>query len=289
MLNKKKIDVTNIILTICFFLVAIAVVYPFYSSILTSFMTEKESSEHAFPIIVKNPTLSAYKQIFTDSKIPSGYFNTFLMLLMDVPLAMIINTALAYALSRKRFPFSKFINNMIVFTMYFGGGLIPSYLLIKSLGLMGSRWSVVLPTLASTYNMILIKSYFYTLPDSLEESAKLDGANDLVIFGRIFVPLAKPILATVFLFICVGRWNEWYSSLLYLNDSRRWPLSLVLRGIIDEVAVSAENAELGSLENTNSQGVKMASIAVTMGPIMILYPFLQKYFMSGLTIGAVKG
>ncbi len=289
MLNKKKIDVTNIILTICFALVAIVVVYPFYSSILTSFMTEKEALENPFPLIVKNPTLSAYKQIFSDSKIPSGYINTGIMLLMDIPLAMIINTALAYALSRKSFPFSKFLNNMIVFTMYFSGGLIPSYLLIRNLGLMGSRWAVVLPTLAGTYNMILIKSYFYTLPDSLEESAKLDGANDLIIFSKIFIPLAKPILATVFLFVCVGRWNEWYQSLLYLNDSRSWPLQLVLRGIIDEVAVNSENAELGSLENTYSQGVKMASIAVTMGPIMILYPFLQKYFMSGLTIGAVKG
>ena len=289
MLNKKKIDVTNIILTFCFVLVAIVVVYPFYSSILTSFMTEKEVMENPFPFIVKDPTLASYKQIFSDSKIPSGYVNTAIMLLMDIPLSMVINTALAYALSRKSFPFSKFFNNMIVFTMYFGGGLIPSYLLIKSLGIMGSRWSVVLPTLASTYNMILIKSYFYTLPDSLEESAKLDGANDLVIFGKIFIPLAKPILATVFLFICVGRWNEWYSSLLYLNDSRAWPLSLVLREIITETVSKTENADMGSLENTFSQGVKMASIAVTMGPIMILYPFLQKYFMSGLTVGAVKG
>jgi len=289
MLNKKKIDVTNIVLTICFVIVAIVVVYPFYSSILTSFMTEKEAMENTFPLIVKNPTLASYKQILTDSKIPTGYMNTAIMLLMDIPLAMVINTALAYALSRKSFPFSKFLNNMIVFTMYFGGGLIPSYLLIKSLGIMGSRWAVVLPSLANTYNMILIKSYFYTLPDSLEESAKLDGANDLVIFSKIFIPLAKPILATVFLFICVARWNEWYSSLLYLNDSRRWPLSLVLREIITETVSKTENADMGALENTFSQGVKMASIAVTMGPIMILYPFLQKYFMSGLTIGAVKG
>lgn len=288
-MKKKKIDVTNIVLTLLFTFVAIIVVYPFYSSILISFMTEKELLANPFPYIVKNPTIVAYKQIFADSKIPLGYANTFFYLIVGVPLSMVVNTSLAYALSRKSFLFSKIINNLVVFTMYFGGGLIPTYILIRDLGLMGSRWAIIFPTIVSTYNMILIKSFFYTLPDSLEESAKLDGANDMIIFVRIFLPLAKPILATVFLFFCVGRWNEWYTSLLYLNDANKWPLQMVLREIVNETQKTMENAELGSLENTFPKSVKMASIVVTMAPIMVLYPFLQKYFMSGLTVGAVKG
>lgn len=286
---KKKIDVTNIVLTLLFSIVAIIVVYPFYSSILISFMTEKELLVTPFPFMVKEPTIAAYKQIFADSKIPTGYANTLFYLVVGVPLSMVVNTALAYALSRKSFLFSKTINNLVVFTMYFGGGLIPTYILIKDLGLMGSRWAIIFPTIVSTYNMILIKSFFYTLPDSLEESAKLDGANDMVIFVKIFLPLAKPILATVFLFFCVARWNEWYTSMLYINDINKWPLQMVLREIVNETQKTMENAELGELENTFPQSIKMASIAVTMAPIMVLYPFLQKYFMTGLTVGAVKG
>ena len=288
-MRKKKIDVVNIVLTLMFIVVAIAVIYPFYSSILISFMKEKELFANPIPIVVKEPTLAAYKKIFSDAKILNGYKNVFLLIIGVVPLHMIVNTSMAYALSRKRFLFSKLINNFVVFTMYFSGGLIPSYLLIRDLGLMDSLWAVILPMIASAYNMILIKSFFYTIPDSLEESAKLDGANDIVIFVKIFLPLAVPILATIFLFICVGTWNQWYQPMLYINNIEKWPLQLVLRDIISTTAQEVENADIGGLKEEFPQSVKMAAVTVTMAPIMLLYPFLQKYFMSGLTVGAVKG
>ena len=288
MLKNKRIDITNIVLTAIFIILAIVVVYPFYSSILISFMTEKELIMNPIPYMVKEPTLAAYKELFSDSKIVTGYKNTALLLLTIVPLHMIVNSAMAYALSRKSFLFSKTVNNLVVFTMYFSGGLIPGYLLIKSLGIMNTLWAIILPSLASPYNMILIKSFFYTLPDSLEESAKLDGANDLTIYGKIYIPLALPILATVFLFICVGTWNEWYRALLYLNDAKKWPIQLVLREVINTTVSEVENADLSN-QRVFPQSIKMASLVVTMAPIMVLYPFLQKYFMSGLTVGAVKG
>lgn len=288
MLKNKKIDVVNIVLTFVFVVLAIVVVYPFYSSILISFMTEKELALTPIPYMVKEPTLAAYRELFSGGKIPTGYKNTFILIFTVVPLHMVVNSAIAYSLSRKSFLFSKTINNMVVLTMYFGGGLIPAYLLIKNLGIMNSLWAVILPMVASPYNMILIKSFFYTIPDSLEESAKLDGANDLTIYARIYIPLALPILATVFLFICVGTWNQWYQAMLYLNDEKKWPIQLVLRNIINTTVSEAANADIAD-QKVFPQSIKMASLVVTMAPIMVLYPFLQKYFMSGLTVGAVKG
>ena len=160
MLKNKKIDTVNIVWTAFFIVMAVAVVYPFYSSILISFMTEKELALNPIPLVVKEPTLSAYREIFSDSKIATGYKNTFLLVLSVVPLHMIVNSAMAYALSRKKFLLSKTVNNLVVFTMYFAGGLIPSYLLIRNLGIMDTLWAVILPLIVSPYNMILIKSFF---------------------------------------------------------------------------------------------------------------------------------
>ena len=176
--------------------------------------------------------------------------------------------------------------------MYFGGGTIPLYLLIRSYGLMNNLLSLIIMHSFTVYHMVLIKNFFYTIPDSLEESAKIDGANDLVIFGRIFLPLAKPIIATVALYVTVAVWNEWYSAMLYLSDPKKWPLQLVLREIIGnataEITEEMQGDELVTKE-TFALNVQMASVVVTMVPIMLVYPYMQKFFMSGLTVGAVKG
>ncbi|MBR2884494.1 MAG: carbohydrate ABC transporter permease, partial [Clostridia bacterium] len=199
---------------------------------------------------------------------------------------------MGYALSRKRFFLSKTINNLTVFTMYFGGGIIPVYLMVKSYGLINSLASVMLIGVFNVYNMILVKNYFFTLPDSLEESAKIDGANDIKIFWQIYMPLAKPIIATVSLFTAVTVWNEWYNPMLFITDSKKWPLQLVLREIINNAtAVVKEDVSADDIavKETFALNVQMASVVVTMLPIMLVYPFLQKYFMQGLTVGAVKG
>lgn len=291
-MKLKKISVGNIILGAIMILWGIFILYPFYNSILVSFMSQAEYMRKPFALFVSNPTLVAYEEIFSDSKFFDGYKTTLTMMLFKLPLSLLMVTAMGYALSRKKFFMSKVINNLTVFTMYFGGGVIPLYLLVKSYGLMGNLLSVIIVSSFSVYNMVLVKNFFYTIPDSLEESAKLDGANDLVIFGRIYIPLAKPIIATVALFTAVEIWNAWYEPMLFISDSKKWPLQLVLREIISNATATVkEDAEGEDLLNkeTFALNVQMASVVVTMLPIMLVYPFLQKYFMSGLTVGAVKG
>lgn len=287
----KKIDIYNFI--IGFFLLAwgLLIFYPFYNAVLVSFMTEAEYMRNPFSLFVKNPTFTSYIEIFSDDKILNGYRSTLSVILFHLPLNLISTSTMAYALSRKPFPFSKFVNNAVVFTMYFGGGIIPLYLLIRSYGLMGSLWSVILVGIVSPYNMILMKNFFHSIPGSMEESAKIDGANDIVIFSRIYIPMALPIVATILLFVTVSKWNEWYNPMLFISDSKKWPLQLVLREIIGNVNSRLQEENLESEEmmrETFLLNVQMAAVVVTMLPSMLIYPFLQKYFMKGIMVGAVK-
>lgn len=289
-MKKKKISAGSFVIGTILTLWGLLIFYPFYNSILVSFMSQAEYMRNPFAIFVKEPTLIAYEEIFSDSKFFDGYKNVLTIMLFKLPISLIITVAMGYALSRKRFLFSKTINNLVVFSMYFGGGIIPLYLTIKSYGLMGSLATLMILGVFSVYNMILVKNFFYTIPDALEESARIDGANDLRIFVQIFVPLAKPIIATIALFTAVGIWNEWYNAMIFLSDARKWPLQLVLREIInDATATVKENAGEEEVKQTFALNVQMAAVVVTMLPIMLVYPFLQKYFMSGLTVGAVKG
>lgn len=289
---KKKFNLTNFILATFMILWGLLILYPFYNSILVSFMSQAEYMRKPFALFVSEPSFSAYEEIFSDDKIINGYKTTLTILLFKLPFSVVITCAMGYALSRKRFLFSKAINNLTVFTMYFGGGVIPFYLTIKSYGLIGSISSVIIFGIFSVYNMILIKNFFYGIPDSLEESAKIDGANDLRVFAQIYVPLAKPIIATIALFVAVEVWNEWYYAMLFISDNKKWPLQLILREIIGN-ATSNINQEVIDEEVVQKEvfalNIQMASVVVSMLPIMLVYPFLQKYFMTGLTVGAVKG
>lgn len=291
-MRKKKYSVGNIVLGAIMITWGLLIFYPFYNSILVSFMTQAEYMRKPFALFVSHPTWTAYEEIFSDSKLFDGYKSTLIIMLFKLPLSVLITSAMGYALSRKRFFLSKTINNLTVVTMYFGGGIIPMYLLIRSYGLMGTYASIIILGVFSVYNMILIKNFFYTIPDSLEESAKLDGANDIRIFAQIYVPLAKPIIATVSLFVAVNIWNEWYNPMLFISDSKKWPLQLVLREIISNATATIKEDMSGEdliTKETFALNVQMASVVVTMLPIMLVYPFLQKYFMRGMMIGAVKG
>ena len=291
-MTKKKFTVSDIVLAALMLLWGILIFYPFYNSILVSFMSQAEFMRNPFSIFVKAPTLVAYEEIFSDDKIFNGYKSVLTILAVKLPLSVLITSAMGYALSRKRFFLSKTINNLTVFTMYFGGGTIPLYLLVKDYGLINTLSSIIIVGIFSVYNMILVKNFFFTLPDSLEESAKIDGANDIKVFWQIYMPLAKPIIATVSLFTAVTVWNEWYNPMLFITDSKKWPLQLVLREIINNAtAVVKEDISADELavKETFALNVQMASVVVTMLPIMLVYPFLQKYFMQGLTVGAVKG
>lgn len=233
----------------------------------------------------------AYVEVMKNQLIWSGYANTLFVVIVGTVLDLFFTGLGAYVLSRKSFYLRKPITLMIVFTMFFGGGMIPTYLLVKNLGLLNSLWSLILPGLVNTWNFMIMRTYFEGIPDSLEESAKLDGANDLSVFLRIFLPLSGPIIAVMALFYGVGHWNGWFNAMMYIQDRSKFPLQLILREILiandtnsmmGNVVVDADRQQIG-------ETIKYATIMVSTVPILCVYPFIQKYFVKGVMIGAIKG
>ena len=287
-MRVKKNHIFNLINAVLLGACALLIIYPFYNVLLISVVSQKEYMQTPFMIFPKEITFEAYHFIFHNPRFYHGYINTLMILVIGVPYNMIITTCTAYALSRSNFPGKKLITSMVIFTMYFSGGMIPLYLLIKEMGLMNHLLAVILVSGANTFYMLLIRSYFQSISPAVEESAKIDGANDIVILIRIMLPLALPIMATIILFFSVDRWNEWFNAMLFIRDGDKWPLQLVLRSIISTTTVDMSSAGITIDRNIFSDGVKMAAIFITMAPIMVLYPFLQKYFMKGIMIGSEK-
>lgn len=269
---------------------ALAIILPFWNVLVVSFSTQKEYALNPLMLFPQTPTLESYRYLFRDGKIWQGYRNTFQLELLGLPLSLFLTTTMAYALSRRNFPGRRAIIYLVTFTMIFNGGIVPMYLVMKQLGLTGSMWSVAFSNCFSVFNMILMINYFQTLPDSLMESARLDGAGEWRILGQIVLPLSKPILATVTLFYGVGFWNQWYDSMIFLRKANRMPLQNVLRSIIQEAEINTSAtgvlAALGQAQFTD--GIKMAAVFLTMVPIMCCFPLLQKYFAKGIMVGAIK-
>ena len=234
----------------------------------------------------------AYKAIFSDPAMMRSLGFTVLITIGYTVLSMIMTILMAYPLTKKRMSGRKFFNFMALFTMYFSGGTIPIYLNIKELGLLDTPWSLILPGMLSTYNMIILKSFFTALPDSLEEAATIDGANDFQILLQIVLPLSMASLATLTLFYAVGKWNSFQDALYYINTKAYQPLQLKLYHIIkgsQAVDVAAMEGGSSAVATSVSESIEPASIIFATLPILVVYPFVQRYFVSGVTIGAVKG
>lgn len=274
------------LLTLC----ALAILLPFWNVLVVSFSTQKEYASNPLMLFPQNPTLESYRYLFQDGKIWQGYKNTLWLECLGLPISMFLTVTMAYALSRRRFPGRRAIIWLVTFTMIFNGGIVPMYLVMKQLNLTGSMWSVVFSNCFSVFNMILMINYFQTLPDSLMESARLDGAGEWCILFRIVLPLSKPILATITLFYGVGFWNQWYDSMIFLRKANMMPLQNVLRSIIQETEInSSSTGSLAALGQTQfTDGIKMAAVFLTMIPVMCCFPLLQKYFTKGIMVGAIK-
>lgn len=237
----------------------------------------------------KGFTLTMYEKVFKDSSIWRGYRNTIFYTVMGTAISVAITTCAAYSLSRKDFYGKNIFMGMFVFTMFFNGGMIPTFLIVQRLNLLNTFWALILPTAVSTYNLIIMRTFFQsTIPFELVESASLDGCTDLGIFFRIVLPLSGPIIAVMVLFYGVGQWNAWFPALLYLRDRALYPLQMVLREVLIESDISNMAGSSGDVEIIGD-GLKYATMVVATVPIMCLYPFLQKYFVKGVMIGAVKG
>ncbi len=246
-----------------------------------------------FPVDV---TLASYKNIIEDGQILIAFKNTVIITIVGVILNMCATILCAYPLSRRRLRGRGIISGVIVFTMMFGGGMIPSFLLVKSLGLMDTYGALWLPGLISVYNMIVLKSFFQGIPDSLEEAAQIDGANDIYILVRIILPLSGSVIAALVLFYAVGWWNDYFGSMIYLNSSSLQPMTVKLMQLLQNTTqnmlkgtMSGSAGALEEQQNIASENIRAASTVVTVLPILCVYPFLQQYFVKGVMIGSVKG
>lgn len=285
----RRFGAVDFVLLFFLTVLAVLILYPFYNAFLVSIVPNTVYMRYkGLMLWPPSVTLEAYEFTFKSSLIWTGYRNSILITVFGTVYNMLLTILCAYALI-KPIPGGKFIRFAIVFTMYFSGGLIPFYLLIKDLKLMDTLWSMVLPTGINIMYMLIISNYFKSLPPALEESAKIDGATDLRILWSIILPLSLPLLATFTLYYAVERWNEWYNAMLFVKSVGKWPLQNVLRTIINDVNMMAtQNIPGQAKPDIQGDAIKMSSIIVAMAPIMCLYPFLQRYFLSGLTLGAVK-
>ena len=285
----QKFNALDGVILVLLTLLGLIIVYPFYNTILISIVPQADYTRNPFMLIPTNITWENYEFVFDSPLLLNSMWNSVKLAFVGTIYNMVLTVLMAYAFT-KPIPGLNFFRFYMVFTMYFGGGLVPFYLLIKALGLIDSFWVMVLPSGISITYMFIISANMSALPKELEESAQLDGASDMKILFSIILPLTLPILATFTLYYTVERWNEWYNAMLFLKNTASWPLQLTLRNIISSANFISTQAMTGDVRPpTYGEGIKMACIAVTVFPLMAVYPFLQRYFLTGLTLGAVKG
>lgn len=281
--------IANAVIYILLTVIAVIMVIPFIYVIAASFATEVEIQTRPIFFIPDSPTLDAYARIFDMNDMGTRVFHSLLISVCVTAIGTFINlfftTTMAYGLSRSNLIGKKPLLNMVLFTMVFGGGMIPLFLVVKGLGMYDTYSALILPGAISAYNMIIVRNFFMELPRELEEAASIDGCSDIGIFIKIALPLSLPCLATFGLFYAVGHWNNYFGALLYLEDSTKFPFQLVLRNIVMQTAETQTDPNALIPEDT----LKMAVIVIGTVPILIVYPFLQKHFAAGVMVGAVKG
>ena len=285
---RNKFELLDGFILTFLLIMATVIIIPLINVIATSFATQKEAAATPLLLFPTQPTIDNYYRLFQDPRILIGYKTTGMILLLGVPLNLLLTTSLAYGLTRTNFPGAKFIFYAVLLTMLFNGGIVPMYLLMMQLGLTKSIWSVILAYGVNTFYFIVMRTYMTTLPESLIESAKIDGASELQVLFRIILPLSKPIIATILLFYAVDRWNEWFNAMVFLRRNDLIPLQLVLRTIVMDSVIVNSLSIAGPRIPRFTEGIQTATIVVTMLPIMFVFPFLQKHFVKGIMIGAIK-
>lgn len=290
-MKKRKISLFDVILYLVFGLIALITIYPFYNVLIVSLANTLASATYSPYLYPHVFDLTGYKTIMSDTYFYRSLGTTLFVTIVGTTLNMVFSVTAAYVLSRKRLIGRKFFLSAILFTMLFSGGLIPTYLVVSGLGLDNSIWSMIFPSMISTYYLIIMKNYFVSLPASLEEAARIDGANEFVVMTRIFIPISKPFMATFLLFYAVERWNEWWNAYLYISDKNIKPLQIYLRDVLvnfnSQLATQAQSM-MSSHNKVFVQSIQMATIIITMLPILCVYPFVQKYFVKGVLVGSVK-
>lgn len=288
---RTRIDFIDIIL---FFLLTgwgLIVLIPFINAVVISLTSYKEYLETPLLLFPRELNFTSYKSLLNDPRIFTGYRTSLLIIILGVPLSIFLCSSMGYALSHRNFPGKKFFLFFVLVTMLFSGGIVPLYLVVRFLRLTNTIWAVILCGAMNTFYMLLLNNYFQSLPESLVESARLDGAGEWTIFFRIIIPLSMPIMATMVLFFSVDKWNEYFNAMIFIRKTSIQPLQNVLRSIIVDTAI-ASNSRYGTYvpiaQRSFEMGIKMAAVIITMLPIMCIYPFLQKHFVKGIMVGAIK-
>jgi putative aldouronate transport system permease protein len=281
----RAFDVANVVFLTVVGLVALA---PFLFVLVRSFAPETELTTRPFFLWPHNFDLSAYTAIFTTPSFTRAVVTTVLVTAVGTVVQLLLTVTMAYPLAKRDLPGRNVILSLVIVTLVFSGGMIPTFLIVRDLGLLNTYWALILPLAINPFSLIIIKSFFQNLPAELEESAKVDGATELVVLWRIVLPLSKPILATFALFYAVGIWNDFMSPLLYLNDTSMWTLQMFLQQVTAATDLTTAQ-QVDPSYIPPSQGIKYAVIVVATIPVLIFYPFLQKHFAKGMLIGAVKG
>ncbi len=273
--------------------ITIVTVYPFWNIFIVSINDPTDAVRGGLYFFPRVFSVLSYKEILGRPTFTHSILVTLARTIVGTPLALLCTSMVAYSLSRKDLVGRKFWNLMFVFTMYFGGGQVPYYMVLKNIGLLDTFWVFIFPLIMSVYNMILIRSYIESMPDELFEAVKIDGGNDLVVYWKIILPLAKPILMTVALFVAINQWNSWFDAYLYTSNQNLKPMQSILVEILNQYNTGATtSAQMSNAKSGNTitpDSLRMAATMVATIPIICVYPFIQKYFVKGIMLGAVKG
>ena len=283
--SQKALTAVNYL---CITLIAFLCLYPMIHVLAASFSDPIRLIRHRGVLFWPDGySLKGYETVFHNPNIISGYLNTLFYVLVGTLINMVLTSFGAYALSRPGWPFRRMIIFLFVFTMYFGAGMIPRFMLVKSLGMLNSRWAILIPTAVNTWNLIVMRTSFAAIPREMEESAYMDGASDFRILFQIYLPLAKATVAVMMLFYAVEHWNAWFTSLLYLTDTSKYPLQMFERDILmyDGAGGTTEDANAIYLKEMTKYSVIIVSVV----PILCIYPFVQRFFVKGVMLGSVKG
>jgi ABC-type sugar transport system, permease component len=291
--HKFSIGYSLVVFFVCLF--ALICLYPFILVISGSFTTNAAAIEHGFRLIPTEFTTAAYKTLLKDpTGVINGYKVTLFVTTVGTLVSLLVNSMMAYVLSRTTLPGRKAINVYVLITMLFNGGMVPWYIVCtRYLHLQNNIFALIVPMLASAWNIFLIRNFFSSISPAMHESALLDGAGEFTIFSRIYIPLAKPVLATVLLFTALGYWNDWWHGLMLVERQELQPLQMLLRSVISNIQflqTADSSPEIQALmASIPGDGLKMALVIITTGPIILLYPFIQRFFVKGIMVGSVKG
>ena len=287
--RSKGDRIVDIIIIVVMIFLGIVMLYPMLYELMVSFSDPAELIRHRGILIWPlGFDTTAYQLVLSNHQILTGYANTLFILVVGLAFNIVLTCLGAYCLTRVHVYWHRVMTMFVLITMYFSGGLIPMYLTVRGLQMYNTLWSVIIPTAISTYNMIILRSYFSSIPESLVESVFIDGGGHLTVLFRIFIPLSLPAMAVMVLYYGVGHWNSWFNANLYIQDRLKWPLQLVLRNIL----IEGSNLDLGGAVVADyemlAKSLKAAMVIVTTVPILVIYPFLQKYFVGGMMIGSLK-